>query len=268
MTYQQHTISYLSFGNGAKIIIALHGYGESAQSFQPLGIALQETCTLYAFDFPLHGSTNWRKNSFDSNDAVQILQQLIEKEDIGTFTLMGYSFGGRVAQTIFTYFEPQLEKLLLIAPDGLKSNSLTPWLLLPTILRKFTAQRFLQSSFLRAALQAVASKKILPLSANYFIKYQLKTKIQQQRAAFYWINIACFQRSSSKIKRTFSNSQVPIHLFLGTRDKVIPATLSKKWGRNLPHFFIHFIDARHRMLGSRTLMNEVKQTILAGLESL
>lgn len=254
-------MSYLRFGKGSEVVIAWHGYGEAAQSFQRLGQALEKEVSLYAIDFPMHGNTQWQSNTFDLDDAIGILQQLLSKEAIATFSLIGYSFGGRVAQAIFSHFTSQLNQLILIAPDGLDHHHLAFWLSLPVNMRRLVTKKLIQSNFLEQQLQSIATKKMLPPAVNYFIKHELSTKAHQLRAFFYWTNIIHFQQPHKVIVEQFTNSEIPIHLFLGERDQIIPSDVGKKWQEKVPTLSLHFIDVGHRMLGHQTLIDDLKQIL-------
>ncbi len=81
--------------------------------------------TMIAIDFPFHGKTVWKEGLiFTPEMLLEILTQIeaslpIKKEKI---SLLGFSMGGRAALSLMPVIAQQMEKMLLIAPDGLKLN--------------------------------------------------------------------------------------------------------------------------------------------------
>jgi pimeloyl-ACP methyl ester carboxylesterase len=125
-------ISYHRFGKGPKLMVCLHGYGETGGSYRELGVAAGTEFTLLCPDLPLHGGTKWEKPGFSLTDLRSIIMGLIEQECGDTsdpFTLLGYSMGGRLALAFAENFPGDLRLLVLLAPDGLKVN---PWYWLAT----------------------------------------------------------------------------------------------------------------------------------------
>src|ERR1035437_4038700 len=61
VSYQQSTFHFHQFGNGAKLLLCFHGYGEMAGSFLFLEKSLGKEYTMIAIDFPFHGKTNWQE---------------------------------------------------------------------------------------------------------------------------------------------------------------------------------------------------------------
>src|SRR5258707_10480516 len=93
LAYKSSLINYYVFGNGAEILYCLHGYGEDGGSFSFLEKQLGSDYTLYAIDFPHHGSTQWNeKEPFNTNDLLSIINLIQPDKNIKT-SLLAYSMG-------------------------------------------------------------------------------------------------------------------------------------------------------------------------------
>ncbi len=121
LTYGQSRFHGICEGSGEKLLICLHGFGESALHFKCLAPALGDTYTIIALDMPLHGKTE--------DDLPALIAQLLEQHGRQRFSLMGYSMGGRLALCVIEKMAAQVDELILLAPDGLKNN---PWHLFVT----------------------------------------------------------------------------------------------------------------------------------------
>ena len=145
--YKQAVIHYIRFGYGKRVLVYLHGYGEDGFSAMPIQDSITASFTCIAIDLPFHGKTIWNMDTpFLPNDLFTLLQAIFKQEGLATtpFSLAGYSMGGRLALALYQYNAAYIDRLFLIAPDGLKMN-FWYWLGTQTILGnqifKYTMQQ-------------------------------------------------------------------------------------------------------------------------------
>jgi predicted alpha/beta-fold hydrolase len=93
-------IHCLTFGSGPELLIALHGFSDRARMFAVLEPALSENYTVVAVDWPLHGQTHWTPNTFSKQDLLDIIRRILANHGKERFSLMGFSFGARLAQAL------------------------------------------------------------------------------------------------------------------------------------------------------------------------
>lgn len=122
--YRSSKLHYYVWGAGPAMLFAFHGYGESASSFAFLGEALDPDHTLIAIDLPFHGQTSWREGlSFTPLQLYEIMETIAARHhQAGSWGLIGYSMGGRIALQLAENHPGSIDKLVLLAPDGLKVN--------------------------------------------------------------------------------------------------------------------------------------------------
>lgn len=131
--FRSSRFHYFTWGEGGQILFAFHGYGESGASFAFLGEALGREFTVVALDLPFHGQTEWNEKALflDPRDLRSVMMEIArgmsEREE--GWWLMGYSMGGRVALQLLELEYARVERLVLLAPDGLIVN---PWYWLAT----------------------------------------------------------------------------------------------------------------------------------------
>lgn len=250
LTYQKSTISYLKIGQGKSLLIALHGFGEKAASFIPICPALAQAFTVIAIDLPFHGQTQWRQEEFTLQDFIHIFQAILEQEQQSHFSLLGYSFGGRIAMSILPHLAPQIEQLFLIAPDGLNTKVLSTMMLVPVPIRQALRQRLVESGKLRQWLLLQSKKESLPVYVRKFIRHQLNSPERIEIAFQCWISANHFPLTLSKVKKYLQQHQTPTHLYLGKRDKIIPVKTGLLLAQNLANVHAYLLDTGHRMLGN------------------
>ncbi|HEY8971761.1 MAG TPA: alpha/beta fold hydrolase, partial [Puia sp.] len=166
LTFSQSCISYYRWGKGPRLLLCFHGYGESAPGFSFLEDILGDAFTILAIDLPFHGQTDWKEAPLTPATLLTIIDEIISAnvcpsdeppaaapvpvelppaapvQAIPTpekgapplagssgWWLMGYSMGGRIALSLLEHAPERIDRLILLAPDGLVVN---PWYWLAT----------------------------------------------------------------------------------------------------------------------------------------
>ena len=129
LSYKNSKVSYYCFGSGSKQVVCFHGYGEEATLYAFLEKYADNQFTFYAIDLPFHGQTNWNDGlNFSHTDLQQIVRAILAQANEqrltrnGKLTLMGFSLGGRIALSLYQSQPETVEKIILLAPDGLIVN--------------------------------------------------------------------------------------------------------------------------------------------------
>jgi pimeloyl-ACP methyl ester carboxylesterase len=132
ISFRSSRFRYIWQGSGSHILFAFHGYGESAASFAVLTDAIEgapdHDLTFVAVDLPFHGGTDWRETALllEPHDLLCLLEEIAGSFPgrTGSWSLLGYSMGGRIALHLLQLAPDRIERMVLLAPDGLKVN---PW---------------------------------------------------------------------------------------------------------------------------------------------
>ena len=122
ITYRNSIIHYRESGDGENILLCFHGFGEFAETFEVVTAQLDKNIKMIAIDLPHHGATKWLEGyKFTLDDMRHIIESCPSIKN-KKFGLMGYSLGGRIALAVFQHMPDRINKLILLAPDGLKVN--------------------------------------------------------------------------------------------------------------------------------------------------
>jgi len=97
--------TYLDGGSGDKTLIFCHGAFLDAYSFYKPMLALKSDYRVI--------SVNYDNTHLSVEDNVILIKALTEKESIGQFTLIGYSFGGNTAQLMMKEYPDLLNGVIL-----------------------------------------------------------------------------------------------------------------------------------------------------------
>ena len=111
------------FGEGKKKIIAFHGYGQDSEVFRQLS-DLDPELTVYSFDLFYHGLSSLPPVNPPLTAArlAQIFSDFLLQASLEKFSVIGFSMGGKYALSIISSFPDMVDKVILVAPDGIKKD--------------------------------------------------------------------------------------------------------------------------------------------------
>ncbi|MBN9296413.1 MAG: alpha/beta hydrolase [Filimonas sp.] len=258
LPYQQSQVHFYQYGNGPKKIFCFHGHGEDGSSFAFLEGTLQDTHTLYAIDMPLHGKTVWHEEDIFSAavlwEIISLLNPLEEK-----ILLLGYSMGGRMALCLLENNFIQVEKLVLIAPDGLK-NSFWYWSSTQTRLGvrifKYTS---VHPEWLLKLAKLSQRTKLLHKDLYKVAQYYLSDAERRQLLYKRWMFVRSFNPSLARVKEIVIQCSIPIRMLFGRHDSIIlfknGLSFSKSSGRLIT---TAIAEGGHRLLKEKYIPNILK----------
>ena len=106
----------------APTVIMIHGFGASLHTWESWANMLQQDYRTIRLDLPGSGlSPPDPNNDYRDSRSIELLLQIMDKKNIDRAVLIGHSIGGRIAWRMASSHPDQIEKLVLIAPDGFAS---------------------------------------------------------------------------------------------------------------------------------------------------
>lgn len=235
------------YGKGPKLVIALHGFGESGQSFALFEPHLNNDFTLYAPDLPLHGATEWVDPYFSPADLKKLIRELLSRFNTREFSVIGYSMGGRVALTFAPKFINQLKHLILAAPDGLQPNIwysfVTGTWLGHQIFKYTTFHPALFERLLKSGLRF----SLLNESIYKFALHYMQQEATRKLVFRVWNCMKKIKPSTPHIKHLIKKHQLPVCLYFGRYDRIFPPKLGDPY-KNLPSVRIKIIEGGHQLI--------------------
>lgn len=249
LSYRNSTIGYYRFGAGPKTMVCFHGYGEEAAIFGFLANYAGNQYTFYSIDLPFHGKTEWRDGfSFTVTDLQQIVEEIIGHHH-PKFTLMGFSLGGRMALSLYQTIPEKIEKIVLLAPDGLKINSWY-WLATQTWLgNKFFALTMKKPGWFFGFLKLLNKLKLINASIFKFVNYYIGDAEVRRLLYARWTTLRKIKPDLQKIKDLTSENKTPIRLVYGKHDRIILSSVGEKFRKGIEeHCILTIIHSGHQVL--------------------
>jgi pimeloyl-ACP methyl ester carboxylesterase len=110
-------IRYRSTGQG-KPLLLLHGWGTSLDTFATMTEDLKRQFRITAFDFPGHGGSEMPPATWAVDDFVGLTLGVMAQLGIERASILGHSFGGRVAIKLAAADPEMVDRLLLVDSAG------------------------------------------------------------------------------------------------------------------------------------------------------
>lgn len=258
-------IHYHIIGSGKQLVCAFHGYANTAALFD---FVAQEDCTILSFDLPYQGSSLWPANQFiQPDDLAQMLVTLMSQFKVSHCTLLGFSMGARYCLTLLTLMPNAIDRLVLIAPDGLRPNYFYRFLT-STIIGHFLFKHFARHGTVYLRLFAQLEKlSFIPRDKYLFALQYIRKDAARNLLYQVWMSTRLLLPNLRRIKAKI-NPAMPIHLFMGRYDNIIPLASGLRLQRKIPSIKLHIVDKGHNLLDDLTVQQTVRACLLSQTNSL
>ncbi len=240
----------LKFGHGTGLLIALHGFSDRARMFAVLENSLSERYTTVAIDLPFHGQTEWHKSDFSKEDLLAILAQVLESEGKTRCSLLGFSFGARLAQAMLPELAPQLEQLYLLSPDGGNTKGMGAAERTPMWMRRFLFRMLRYPGWFVTLANFGLNWGFIPAFTYKFMRNNLTRPKRMQRLFGCWFSMDSFNLFRLDLHKILQKTQIPTLVFIGAKDNMVHKKSLKKLYSNLPYVHLIILKSEgHRIVG-------------------
>jgi len=282
VTYKNSRINYCRFGSGPTNAFCFHGFGEDATIFGFLAKYAGNQYTFHAIDLPFHGKTEWKDGpTFTVSDLQNIIEQILDNQHpeishqptVGSLqqsvasnqqlatknqkpatsnqqlSLIGFSLGGRIALSLYQTMPEKIERLVLLAPDGLKVN-FWYWLSTQTWLgNKFFAFTMKYPGWFFGFLKLLNKIGLVNASVFKFVNYYISDKEVRQILYKRWTTLRKLKPGLSLIKSCISKNNTPVCLIYGQHDRIIRSSVGEKFRKGIEEqSTLRVIHSGHQVL--------------------
>lgn len=253
--YKNSKIHGIKFGDGGKLLIALHGFGDQAKLFLALEDALKNDYTVYAVNLPYHGQTQWQEDSFSKNNIRDLFEIVLKREQKTRFELMGFSYGGRIVLASLFDVINRLDKIYLIAPEGIQAKGMFSAQIVPVWLRRVLKKSITNPEWLISIMEVCYKIGILSRFNYNFIKINISTEKRRERIFNTWIFLNDFKINLTRTRKLVKETTLPVELYFGKYDEIIPLGIGEKLSGEIPNIRLNVIDEGHLLINEK--LNEL-----------
>jgi len=248
LPYKSSIIAYYTYGTGPDVVFCFHGYGLDGSSFDVLEAILGKQYTLICIDLPCHGATDWKEGlAFTTQDLIKIMTQL-NFNPTESFSLLGYSMGGRVVLQVLEDYPTIIKQVALVATDGLRFNG---WRHLATHTKvgkqlfKFTMQ---YPMWFFGLVKVFYTLNLLTRPMAKFVHYHIDSSVDRDILYKRWMILRTFKPDLIEIKRVIRQFKIPVNLLFGEYDQVIKVKQGIKFSKDEPLIKVSETKSGHKIL--------------------
>src|ERR1700744_3266815 len=119
-------VHYHEYGEGAKPMLAFHGYGMTGKQFHVLAKSVLPDYHIYGFDHFFHGGSElqgWTEKQIiggmQKSQVRLYLEEWFKVYGRQRISLMGYSIGANMVLILVEEYADLIDEIILMAPDGI-----------------------------------------------------------------------------------------------------------------------------------------------------
>lgn len=196
---------YRDEGQGLAILM-LHGWMDTLYSFDEIARGLMNSYRVVRLDLPGFGGSELPPGSWYIADYASFVQHFIEKIGLGSYVLLGHSFGGRVSIKAVGTGVLTPSRLILIASAGL------------------TRRRTLRNKTLTVLAKIGKALTLMPPLS--FWRQEIRKKLYEHIGSDYFLagklSQVYLHAISEDLGEYAKNISIPTLLLWGTNDTAVP----------------------------------------------
>ncbi len=262
LVYKNSVISWYRFGSGVQPVLCFHGYGEQADVFSFLEKYAGDKYCFYAIEMPFHGKTNWKEGLlFTIEDLQNIVKELLPENSDKIF-LLGFSLGGRVALSLYQATPEKFNKIVLLAPDGLKVN-FWYWLSTQTwVGSKIFYFTMMHPGWFFGILKLLNKLKWVNPGVFKFVKYYIDDKPMRELLFNRWITLRRLKPDLKRIKKEIVAQMTMVRLVYGRHDRIILSVVGDEFRNGIEeNCTLTVIDSGHQVLHEKHVQIILKSLV-------
>ena len=221
--YQETTLYFLKAGKGSQTLLAFHGFGQDHQAFTELFEKLSNQYTIYTFDIFFHGKSEWSKGEtpLEKSFWKELLTEFLSHYKIERFNLLGFSMGGKFALASLEAFPGKIDKVFLLAPDGIKTSAWYSLATYPVALRKLFRSMITNPNRFYAIAHFSVKIGIIDKGILRFVESQMSTKEKREQVYYSWVVFRHLKFDVNRIASIINANNINLTLVIGKYDKII-----------------------------------------------
>ena len=248
--YKGVRLHYLVFGKGPETLLCFHGYGQQAEHFRPLAKRFDKQFTIFSFDLFYHGKSEWPdcEVALSSDFMAEILRALMHACALEKVSLCGYSMGGKVVLSLAEKITPHIDKLLLIAPDGISTNFWYNMATYPYWMRRLFKYSIQNPAVFFKISQLFGVLKIVDKGVLRFANRQMNTQAKREKVYCSWLTYRKIKPEIDHLSKKLNLMQISVHIFLGRYDRIIRKKSVAPLYTKLNHCTVTILQRGHNTL--------------------
>ena len=253
--FQNAILHYDVIGRGEKSLLLFHGFGQSKEVFHELAGILSKEYTVYSFDLFLHGKSEWNNDeqTLEKEFWKEMMVVFFNQHKIKSFSILGYSLGGKFALATLEAYPSQTKEIFLLAGDGVTTNSWYTLATYPYAMRMLFRSMILKPQRFQAITSFCFKLGLIDKGIIRFAESQMDTEEKRKRVYYSWVVFRHLKFSMSKISTLINTHGISTNVVIGKFDKLVKAKHMKPLISRLDKCKFEVLESGHNGLITKWL---------------
>ena len=245
--YRRNILHYVRAGNGNEPLLVFHGFGQDHTLYVPLLKSLSPRYTLFIIDLFFHGKSEWREGELPMEKSTwsNILEVLLKEEKIERFSILAYSLGGKFALATVEAFPARINKLFLLAPDGVKTSFWYSMATYPKLFRSLFRSMILRHDRFLWIADKLNQSNLVDKGLIRFADYQMNSEEKRRRVYYSWVVFRRLTFDMKGIARLINENDIRLTMIVGKYDKVIRPENMQRLLRHVRDYRLEVLESGH-----------------------
>ncbi len=254
LPYGDASLHFTRYGSGLEVILMFHGFGQHRSVFDAWAKGLGNRYTIYAVDLFFHGESTWpMRYPVEKKHWRDIIHSFLIARQIDRFHVGGFSMGARFAMVTFELFATRVQRLLLLAPDGIRTSFWYNLATYPLATRGLFKSMILKPARLYRLVSILRKLRLVDKGVLRFAEWQMNTEEKRRQVYYSWVYFRHMRVSRGRLLTLIRQNQTPVTLVVGRFDKIIRPRDMKKFCDQLPRASFIEVESGHPELIEKAL---------------
>jgi pimeloyl-ACP methyl ester carboxylesterase len=250
--FEGSKLYFTKSGNGGKILLAFHGFGQDHDVFSSLSTSFPEH-TIISFDIFFHGKSEWShgEKPLEKEFWNRLIHQFLFQHNIHSFGVLGYSMGGKFALAITERFPEHVKEIFLLAPDGIKTSLWYSLATYPQLLRSLFKSMILKPERFQNIITLARTLHFIDKGILRFAETQMNTEEKRKQVYYAWVVFRHLKFDVRKIAALINSNNINLTMILGKHDKIITSKNMEKLLKGVKKYKLEILETGHTGLISK-----------------
>jgi pimeloyl-ACP methyl ester carboxylesterase len=245
--FKHARLHFTKVGTNKKNLLLFHGFGQDHQAFKELEDSLKSSYTIFSFDIFFHGRSKWEKGEEPLEKIFWkvLLIDFLKENEIDSFSLLGFSMGGKFVFATLEAFPEKTESVILLAPDGIKTNFWYSLATYPTTSRKLFKSMINKPQRFKAIENFAVKIGLIDRGIVRFIESQMNNPERRSRVYLAWVVFRYLKFDMSAIANLINSNKIKVTVIVGKYDKIITTKNMHHLLRKLDNSTFEILETGH-----------------------
>jgi pimeloyl-ACP methyl ester carboxylesterase len=257
-------MEYLVRGEGETIFVCFHGHGLNMHTYEFIPDIIPNS-KVVSFNLFFHGNSELKEDNLHHENLHEIVSQILTEEGIEKFSVIGYSLGGKFALNMVNYFPMSIERVILIAPEGIKLNNFYNFSSRIWLARRAYKNAISNPAWFFSLARFLKKIKVFSPSMIKFIEIQMGEEKDRQMAYNTWAKFRYVFPNQGRLKRNLEVNNIDLVIMIGEKDRIIKPEMGSYFIRKMGRGEFRMLPITHDVFKSEYLeiiKREVKEIVL------